>query len=67
MKFSIITLGCKVNAYESQYYAGQLEKLGYEQVSPDEACDICIIVDPVTPLVKRLYLSCKLWISHKKI
>ena len=43
MKFSIITLGCKVNAYESQYYAGQLEELGYEQVSPDEACDICII------------------------
>ena len=35
MKFSIITLGCKVNAYESQYYAGQLEKLGYEQVSPE--------------------------------
>ena len=30
MKFSIITLGCKVNAYESQYYAGQLEELGYE-------------------------------------
>ena len=29
MKFSIITLGCKVNAYESQYYAGQLEELGY--------------------------------------
>ena len=43
MKFSIITLGCKVNAYESQYYAGQLEKLGYEQVSPEKACDICII------------------------
>ena len=43
MKFSIITLGCKVNAYESQYYAGQLEELGYEQVSPDQACDICII------------------------
>ena len=43
MKFSIITLGCKVNAYESQYYAGQLEELGYEQVSADEACDICII------------------------
>ena len=40
MKFSIITLGCKVNAYESQYYAGQLEELGYEQVSPDQACDM---------------------------
>ena len=33
MKFSIITLGCKVNAYESQYYAGQLEELGYEVVN----------------------------------
>ena len=33
MKFSIITLGCKVNTYESQYYAAQLEELGYEQVS----------------------------------
>ena len=43
MKFSIITLGCKVNAYESQYYAGQLEELGYEQVSPEQPCDICII------------------------
>ena len=43
MKFSIITLGCKVNTYESQYYAAQLEELGYEQVSPDQACDICII------------------------
>ena len=43
MKFSIITLGCKVNAYESQYYAGQLEQLGYQQVEPDKACDICII------------------------
>ena len=42
MKFSIITLGCKVNAYESQYYAGQLEELGYEQVSPDQACD-CLL------------------------
>ena len=36
MKFSIITLGCKVNTYESQYYAAQLEELGYEQVSPDQ-------------------------------
>lgn len=43
MKFSIITLGCKVNAYESEYYASQLEKLGYQQVSPDKPCDICII------------------------
>lgn len=43
MKFSIITLGCKVNAYESQFYASSLEKLGFEQVKPNEKCDVCII------------------------
>ena len=43
MRFSITTLGCKVNAYESQYYAQELEKLGYEEVSDHEQADICII------------------------
>ncbi len=43
MKFSITTLGCKVNAYESQFYASSLEKLGFEQVKPNEKCDVCII------------------------
>lgn len=28
MRFSITTLGCKVNAYESRYYAQKLEELG---------------------------------------
>ena len=30
MKFSIITLGCKVNEYESQSMMAQLEKAGYD-------------------------------------
>ncbi len=43
MRFSITTLGCKVNAYESQYYAEELKKLGFEEVSDDQESDICII------------------------
>ena len=43
MRFSITTLGCKVNAYESQFYAEELKKLGFEEVNDDQECDICII------------------------
>lgn len=43
MKFSITTLGCKVNAYESQYYAQQLQQRGYEQVGEHESADLVII------------------------
>ncbi len=43
MRFSITTLGCKVNAYESQFYAEELKKLGFEEVSDDQESDICII------------------------
>ncbi len=41
MKFKILTLGCKVNAYESQFYCEELEKLGYEQT--EGIADIYII------------------------
>ena len=41
MKFHIITLGCKVNAYESQFYAQQLEERGW--VEDAEDYDVCII------------------------
>ena len=36
MKFSIITLGCKVNTYESQYYAAQLEELGIAVIEDEQ-------------------------------
>lgn len=41
MRFSIVTLGCKVNAYESQYYAKELKKLGWEE--DDTNYDVMII------------------------
>ncbi|MBP3853424.1 MAG: tRNA (N(6)-L-threonylcarbamoyladenosine(37)-C(2))-methylthiotransferase MtaB [Erysipelotrichaceae bacterium] len=43
MRFSILTLGCKVNTYESQYYIEQLTNHGFEHVSDKEDTDICII------------------------
>lgn len=41
--FAIATLGCKVNAYESQGYAQELIDLGFQEVSFKEKADIYII------------------------
>ena len=43
MKFSICNLGCKVNAYESEAVASELEKRGWERVSFDEPSDAVVI------------------------
>ena len=43
MKFSIITLGCKVNEYESQSMIAQLETAGYIVVEGLEIADYYII------------------------
>lgn len=42
-KYKIITLGCKVNTYESNAIAEKLIKEGYVEASKDEAADIVII------------------------
>lgn len=41
MRFTIQTLGCKVNAYESEYYTQQLAARGH--IQDDENPDLCII------------------------
>ena len=43
MKFTIITLGCKVNQYESQAMERLLRERGHEEVAPDGAFDLCIV------------------------
>ncbi len=43
MKIGIITLGCKVNTYESNAIALALEKKGYEIVEANADCDAFII------------------------
>lgn len=43
IKIGILTLGCRVNQYESQAIAEELEGLGYTIVPFSENCDVYII------------------------
>lgn len=43
MTFKIYTLGCKVNAYESNVMAEKMQKSGFNLVSIEEPADIIII------------------------
>lgn len=43
MKVSVITLGCKVNQYESQVMLGRLASAGFTPCGPDEACDVVLV------------------------
>ena len=43
MKFCILTLGCKVNTYESEYIKEKFENSGYEEVKLTENPDVIII------------------------
>jgi threonylcarbamoyladenosine tRNA methylthiotransferase MtaB len=38
-----VTLGCKVNQYESQYVKETLEANGYREAADDEAADLCVV------------------------
>ncbi len=42
-KIGFVTLGCKVNIYESNALKNELIKKGYEVTEPDETCDAYII------------------------
>src|SRR6266849_7299755 len=39
----LVTLGCKVNQYETQYVKEALEANGYREAGPGEAADLCIV------------------------
>lgn len=43
MKVSVITLGCKVNQYESQSMLGQLTAAGFRACEPEETADVVLI------------------------
>ena len=42
-KFTVVTLGCRTNQYESQAYTDQLLAMGYTQAKEGEEADICIV------------------------
>lgn len=43
MRFSVINLGCKVNAYEAESIASDMEKRGWERVKDNEDYDAVLI------------------------
>jgi threonylcarbamoyladenosine tRNA methylthiotransferase MtaB len=43
MKLRTLTLGCKVNQYETEYVREGLLGIGYEDAGEDEAAELCIV------------------------
>ena len=39
----LVTLGCKVNQYETQLVKEALEKNGYREASETETADLCVV------------------------
>jgi threonylcarbamoyladenosine tRNA methylthiotransferase MtaB len=39
----LVTLGCKVNQYETQYVKEMLESAGYREAAAGEAADLCVV------------------------
>jgi threonylcarbamoyladenosine tRNA methylthiotransferase MtaB len=39
----LVTLGCKVNQYETQYVKEALESHGYREAAADEPADLCVV------------------------
>ncbi|MFK7822463.1 MAG: tRNA (N(6)-L-threonylcarbamoyladenosine(37)-C(2))-methylthiotransferase MtaB [Planctomycetaceae bacterium] len=39
----LVTLGCKVNQYETQLVRESLEQHGYREATEDEAADLCVV------------------------
>ena len=42
-KVSLLTLGCRVNQYESDAFSAEMEKFGIEIVPFDTPCDVAIV------------------------
>jgi len=42
-KLKTVTLGCKVNQYETQFVREGLERAGYEEAQQDETAELCIV------------------------
>ena len=42
-KLKTVTLGCKVNQYETEFIREGLSQIGYVDAHEDEAADLCIV------------------------
>ena len=43
LKLKTVTLGCKVNQYETEYVRQGLLRVGYRDAGPDESADLGVI------------------------
>lgn len=43
MKLKTVTLGCKVNQYETEYIREGLQGIGYEDALDEQAADLCVV------------------------
>jgi len=41
--FTTVTLGCKVNQYETEFLRQGLQRLGYREAADGEAADLCVV------------------------
>lgn len=42
-KLKTVTLGCKVNQYETQFVSEGLQTIGFQEAAEDESADLCIV------------------------
>ncbi|MCH2610953.1 MAG: hypothetical protein MK006_07815 [Pirellulales bacterium] len=42
-KLKTVTLGCKVNQYETQFVSEGLQTVGFQEVDDEESADLCIV------------------------
>src|SRR5258708_22278162 len=42
-KCRLVTMGCKVNQYETQLVKEALEQSGFREALPDEPADLCVV------------------------
>ena len=48
-KLKTLTLGCKLNQYETQYIREGLELVGYNEVPREEPAELCIVTPAPSP------------------
>ena len=54
MKIAFLTLGCKVNSYETEKMKTQFETEGYEIVSFSEKADVYVVNNVPLPILQTV-------------
>ena len=71
MKVGFCSLGCKVNAYETEYAINEFKKRGYEIVSFDDYADVyvvntCSVTNASDQKSRKMLMAIKPELDNKK-